>query len=160
MVQQQQHNDALPAFLQTAEGKLSLPALVSLIISAMVCAILLTIAFYVIVVRNIHKYFEVKERVSGQHMSFFQAVETERLATPLRERNSSSSSSSSFSSLVHDEQKKQSQYLAENVEYDEDFENVREIKTPNQTTLISATSSSQLPREEDLYMSSAREITV
>ena len=168
MVHQQQSE--LPFFLQNSEGKLSLPTLVGVIVGAMIAAIFLTIAIYIVVVRRFHKYFEAKERVSGQHMSFFQAVESERLNSPSREleqqRNNKSSSSSSMSSSFSS-QFSSSSYSSPSTNnkqeelFDEDFENVKEIKTPKQTTMITQQQKQkQQVREKDLYLSSAREITV
>ena len=169
MVQQHQQSE-LPLFLQTSEGKLSLPTLVGVIVAAMIGAIFLTIAIYIVVVRRFHKYFEAKERVSGQHMSFFQAVESERLNSPSREleerqrnnSNRSSSSSSTSMSSSFSSQFSSSSYsspVKQEELFDEDFENVKEIKTPKQTTMITQQQKHQV-REKDLYLSSAREITV
>jgi len=154
MVQQNHDSSSsLPSFLQTEEGKLSLPTLVGVIISAMVAAILFTIAVYIVVVRNFHKFFEAKERVAGHHMNFFQAVEYERRTSPVRERQDSSSSSNSKNNNNNDESS----------DFDEDFENVEEIRTPKDVTRITPQRQRGFltsPREKNLYLSSAREITV
>ena len=153
MVQQaHDSSSSLPSFLQTEEGKLSLPTLVGVIISAMVAAILFTIAVYIVVVRNFHKFFEAKERVAGHHMNFFQAVEYERRTSPVRQRQDFSSSSSSNTNNND-----------ESSDFDEDFENVEEIRTPKDVTRITPQRQRGFltsPREKNLYLSSAREITV
>ena len=154
MVQQtHDSSSSLPSFLQTDEGKLSLPTLVGVVISAMVAAILFTIAVYIVVVRNFHKFFEAKERVAGHHMNFFQAVEYERRTSPVKERQDSISSKSRNNNNNDNESS----------DFDEDFENVEEIRTPKDVTRITPQRQRGFltsPREKNLYLSSAREITV
>lgn len=149
----------LPYLLQTSEGKVSMPAIACLLTIAMILAVFITIAVYIFIVRKFHSHFEVKERVTGQHMSFLEAVGSERRrrSTTTNTKKNSTTTSSSSSMISNHQQQQQEQNL-----FDEDFENVsgvvapEEINTPTQKTKI-------VPNnvfEKNSYLTSAREVTV
>lgn len=143
--------EAPPAFLQNSQGQLSLPTVLVLIISSMIGAIFFTIAVYVMIVRRFNGHFEAKERVSGLHSSFLEAVEAERNSNcgsscSSSERSSSVNSSSSSSSAMMEEAE------------EEDFEEVA-IREINSKKLVQQQQVSN-KRERGTFASSAREVSV
>jgi hypothetical protein len=144
----------IPAFLQTSNGELSLPALCVLILSAMVASIFATIAVYVLIVRRFNAHFEAKERVSGIHSSFLEAVDAERNSQYSESSSKSSSLSSSFDSSNLAALEQQIEEQAEKEDFEEAV--IREINSKK----ITQTQQLSNKRERGSYASSAREVSV
>src|SRR3989338_9195001 len=150
-------SSSVPYFLQTADGKISLPILFGLIMSAMIGAVIITLAVYALVIRRFNQRFEVKERVSGQHMSFLEATVAERDDSS----SEMSSSTRSSSSSAFEDRTQPSEFV------EDDFEDVSNIMSPPQkkkdgASSSSSSSSSILANSSDKfsYASSAREVSV
>lgn len=146
-------SSTVPYFLQTADGKISLPILFGLIMSAMIGAVILTLAVYALVIRRFNQHFEVKERVSGHHMSFLEATVAQREDDSSSEMSSSTRSSSSSSSPFEDRMQP-SEFV------EEDFEDVSNIMSPPRSQQKKKEAILANSTDKFSYASSAREVSV